>query len=61
MRAKPSPTGRLMPDASLDAIKSARVTELIGMLDVAFAASVVSLMAVAATDVSSPHFCEVLA
>ena len=62
LHAKPSPPGRLMPDTSLDAIGSARVTELIGMLDVAaFAASVVSLMAVAATDVSSLHFCEVLA
>jgi len=51
-----------MPETSLDAIGSARVTELIGMLDVAaFAASVASLMAVAATDVSSLHFCEVLA
>ncbi|HVR60142.1 MAG TPA: hypothetical protein VMT72_25325 [Pseudolabrys sp.] len=51
-----------MPDTSLGAIGSARVTELIGMLDVAaFAASVASLMAVAATDVSSLHFCEVLA
>ncbi|MFZ1067905.1 MAG: hypothetical protein WAN42_20580 [Pseudolabrys sp.] len=45
-----------MPETSLGAIGSARVTELIGMLDVAFAASVVSLMAVAATDVSSPAF-----
>jgi len=47
---------------SLDAIRPARVTELIGILDVAaFAASVASLPAVAATDVSSLHFCEVLA
>ena len=62
LRAKPSHRGRLMPDTSLDAIRPARVTELIGMLDVAaFAASVASLLAVAATDVSSLHFCEVLA
>ena len=37
-------------------------TKLIGMLDVAaFAASVASLLAAAATGVSSLHFCEVLA
>jgi hypothetical protein len=55
-------TGAVDAGSSLDAIRPARVTELIGMLDVAaFAASVALLLAVAANDLSSLHFCEVLA
>jgi len=49
-------------DAEPRCHRSARVTKLIGMLDgAAFAASVASRLAVAATEVSSLHFCEVLA
>ncbi|MGB8038425.1 MAG: hypothetical protein WCF39_10200 [Pseudolabrys sp.] len=61
-RAKPSPPGAVDAGHEPRCHQLSAATELIGRLDVAaFAASVASLLAAAATDVSSLHFCEVLA